>query len=51
MKNYLITGYIVIALICSVYFKVFGATSDRSYPYNLGRALMWPISVLIFHGK
>ncbi|WP_169733746.1 hypothetical protein [Alkanindiges illinoisensis] len=51
MKNQLIAGYIIIALICSVYFKACSTTSNRSYPYNLGRGLTWPISVLIFHGK
>lgn len=45
MKNYLIIGYLVIGLICSVYFKACSSTAHRTYAYNVGKALVWPISV------
>ena len=45
MKAYVITGYVVIALLVSIYFKSCSDTSDKSYAYNAGKALVWPISV------
>lgn len=45
MKNYLIIGYVLIALICSVYFKNFSSTAHYSYAYNLGKAVVWPVTI------
>lgn len=45
MKAYAITGYLVIALMVSFYFKGCSNTSDKSYAYNAGKAIVWPISV------
>jgi hypothetical protein len=45
MKNYLIIGYVVMALLVSVYFKACSATAHRPYTYNLGKALVWPITI------
>ncbi len=45
IKQYLIGIYIVIALLFSAYLKGCSATADRSYAYNLGYALVWPISM------
>ena len=51
MKAYLITGYLVIALLVSFYFNSCSNTSDRPYSYNLGKAIVWPFSLIIFHGR
>ena len=45
MKNYLIIVYVLIALICSVYFKNCSNTAHMSYAYNLGQAVAWPITI------
>jgi hypothetical protein len=45
MKNYLIGFYIVVAVLFSFYLKGCSATADRSYMYNLGKAIVWPISM------
>ena len=45
IKHYLIGVYIVIALLFSAYLKGYSATADRSYAYNLGKAVVWPISM------
>lgn len=45
MKNYLIIGYIIIAFICSVYFKNCSSTAHLSYAYNLGKAVVWPVTI------
>lgn len=50
-KAYLITGYLIIALFVSFYFKGCSDTSDKDYAFNLGKAMAWPISLLIFHGR
>ncbi|MCL5767064.1 MULTISPECIES: hypothetical protein [unclassified Acinetobacter] len=44
-KHYLIGIYVVIALLFSVYLKGCSDTSDRPYTYNLGKAIVWPISM------
>ena len=49
MKNYIIVGYVLIALLVSIYFKSCSDTSERSYSYNFGKALVWPVS--IFHSQ
>ncbi len=49
MKSPLFVGYLIIALLVSVYFKGCSSTSDRSYSYNLGRAAMWPITIFMGH--
>lgn len=46
MRNYLVVGYLVIAVICSIYFKACSSTAHESYGYNVGKALFWPVSVL-----
>jgi|GEM_PF-693966 len=45
IKHYLIGVYIVIALLFSAYLKGCSATADRSYAYNLGKAMVWPVSM------
>lgn len=45
MKNYLIIGYVVIAVICSVYFKNCSSTAHMPYSYNLGKAAVWPVTI------
>jgi len=49
MKSHIFIGYLIIALIVSVYFKGCSNTSDRSYPFNLGKAVMWPITIFMGH--
>ncbi|MCY6413306.1 MULTISPECIES: hypothetical protein [Acinetobacter] len=44
-KHYLIGVYLVIALLFSFYLKGCSDTADRSYSYNFGKALAWPISM------
>ncbi|MEQ1318611.1 hypothetical protein [Acinetobacter guillouiae] len=45
IKHYLIGIYVVIALLFSFYLKGCSATSNQSYAYNLGKAIVWPISM------
>lgn len=45
IKHYVIGIYIVIAVLFSAYLKGCSDTSDRSYSYNLGKAIIWPISM------
>ena len=33
------------ALICSVYFKNCSSTAHYSYAYNLGKAVVWPVTI------
>jgi len=49
MKTYLITGYLVIALIVSVFFNSCSNTSNKPYAFNLGKALVWPFSLILRH--
>lgn len=45
IKHYLIWLYVVIALLFSFYLKGCSATANESYSYNLGKAVVWPISM------
>lgn len=45
IKHYLIGVYLLIALLFSAYLKGCSATADRSYAYNLGKAIVWPVSM------
>ena len=45
MKQALIGGYLAIAFVCSIFMWLFGENSYRSYAYNLGGALVWPIAI------
>ncbi len=45
MKAYLITGYLVIALVTSIFFSACSNSSHKSYAFNVGKALVWPISI------
>lgn len=45
MKKELISGYFTIAFICSIFMWLFGEDSYRGYAYNLGKAIVWPITI------
>lgn len=45
IKHYVIGGYIAIALLFSFYLKECSDTAHQSYAYNLGKAVVWPISM------
>lgn len=45
MKQGLIGGYLAIAFVCSIFMWLFGEHSYRGYPYNMGKAIVWPISI------
>lgn len=45
MKKFLIP-YLLIGLLISPFYWIFGEYSYRTYPYNLGMAIMWPFSLL-----
>ncbi len=45
MKNYAIGIYLVIALLFSFYLKGCSDSSHESYAFNVGKALVWPISM------
>lgn len=45
MKQGLIGGYFAIAFFISIFMWMFGEHSYRSYSYNLGKAVVWPISI------
>lgn len=45
IKRYLIGFYLVIALLFSFYLKGCSSTAHLSYAYNLGKAVVWPISM------
>lgn len=45
IKHYVIGGYIAIALLFSFYLKGCSDTAHQSYAYNLGKAVVWPISM------
>lgn len=49
MKKLIITGYVVMTLVLSVFYSVFGKTADKPYSYNLGQAAVWPISLVLYH--
>lgn len=42
LKGKLITGYLAIGLVYTLYSWLFGAYSHASFAYNLGRGLVWP---------
>ncbi|MEG1039333.1 hypothetical protein [Pseudomonas sp. NUPR-001] len=45
LKGKLISGYLVIGLIYTLYSWLFGAYSYASFAYNLGRGLIWPAAM------
>lgn len=45
MKQGLITGYFSIAFIISIFMWLFGEMGYRGYMYNLGKAIVWPVSI------
>jgi len=45
MKKALITGYIGIALIAGTYSYIFGETRHKSFIYNFGHGITWPVSM------
>lgn len=45
MKQGLIGGYLAIAFVFSIFMWLFGEHSYRGYPYNMGKAIVWPISI------
>jgi hypothetical protein len=46
MKHRLTAGYFIIAFMVSFFFKSCSNTSNHSYFFNLGKALVWPISLM-----
>ena len=40
---------VIIALLVSFYFKGCTHTSNESYAFNLGRAILWPITLINGH--
>lgn len=48
-KHYAIGTYVIIALLVSFYFKGCTHTSNESYAFNLGRAILWPITLINGH--
>ena len=46
MKNKLIAAYLLIAMLYGVAAWLFGDYRYKSLPYNLGRGLVWPVSML-----
>lgn len=48
-KHYAIGAYAIIALLVSFYFKGCTHTSNESYAFNLGRAILWPITLINGH--
>jgi hypothetical protein len=46
MKNKLIAAYLMIAVLYGVAAWLFGDYRYKSLPYNLGRGLVWPVSML-----
>jgi hypothetical protein len=49
VKHYAIGAYVIIALLVSFYFKGCTHTSNESYAFNLGRAILWPITLINGH--
>ncbi|EJN17419.1 hypothetical protein [Pseudomonas sp. GM80] len=45
LKGKIISGYLVIGFIYTLYSWLFGAYSHFSFAYNLGRGLVWPGSM------
>jgi hypothetical protein len=45
LKNKLIAGYLLIALLFGSWSYFFGATQHMSYAYNLGVGIAWPVSM------
>ncbi|HKM15286.1 MAG TPA: hypothetical protein VJY63_05105 [Marinospirillum sp.] len=45
MKQGLIGGYLAITFVVSIFMWLFGEHSYRSYSYNIGKAIVWPVSI------
>lgn len=45
------TGYLLIAGIFAIYGNIWGETHYRSFAYNVGRALVWPVILVPALGK
>jgi hypothetical protein len=46
LKSKLIVGYLLISVLFGSWGYFFGATQHMSYAYNLGRGLVWPVTVI-----
>lgn len=45
MKGALLGLYFGIAFVCSVFYWIFGEYGYRGYFYNLGQAIVWPVTL------
>ncbi|VXB36182.1 conserved hypothetical protein [Burkholderia sp. 8Y] len=46
MKRTLWAGYLIIGLMVAVYESFWGATHYKSFAYNPGRGLVWPVVMI-----
>ena len=51
MKKRFGTGYLIIGLLVAIYESLWGATHYKSFAYNLGRGLVWPVVMIPALGK
>lgn len=51
IKNKIINTYFVVGLLFALYGWLFGSTSYKSFAYNLGRGLVWPLMIFPELGK
>lgn len=45
------TGYLLIAAVVAIYGNIWGQTHYKSFAYNVGRALVWPVILIPALGK
>jgi len=51
IKKKIISAYVVVWLLFSLYGWLFGANSYRGFAYNLGSGLVWPVMIFPEFGK
>lgn len=51
LKQLLISGYAVIAVLFALYGMTFGAEAYKGFAWNLGKAVVWPVVIFPSLGK